>query len=451
MCPNHISWFDPLQSAHFLFDNGRPPRYLGKESVFRIPVAGRIIRGAGQIPVYRETANAADSVRDAIAAVAPGRVRRGLPRGHDHARSRPVAHDRAHGCRAHRARDRCPRAARWPSGARRRSSGRTPASSGSCRARPCACGSGPPVDLDDLRGRPIDAAVLHEATERIIAAITAQLEAHPGGDCSCRSGSTCGRTARRRPMRRADGARRTTTQGRPDDAHRRDGQRIVGHRVRAGARRRGQRRRAVGPGRHARGRHQPATRTRATTRASRCPTALRGTTDAADGARAAPRSWSSPCPRSRCATTSPRGATTVPAGCGARLAHEGHRAGHDPAHERGRRRGRRASTPARVAVVSGSEPGARDRRAAAGRDHRRVLRRRGRAAGRRRVHHGVLPSLLEHRRRRHRDRRLGQERHRARQRHGRRDGLRRERAVRADHARARRDDAARASRSAPRR
>ena len=45
---NHISWFDPLEMAHFLHDNGRPPRFLAKESVFGIPIAGRIIRGAGQ-------------------------------------------------------------------------------------------------------------------------------------------------------------------------------------------------------------------------------------------------------------------------------------------------------------------------------------------------------------------------------------------------------------------
>ncbi len=40
VCPNHISWFDPLQSAHFLYDNGRPPRFLGKEAVFAVPVVG---------------------------------------------------------------------------------------------------------------------------------------------------------------------------------------------------------------------------------------------------------------------------------------------------------------------------------------------------------------------------------------------------------------------------
>jgi 1-acyl-sn-glycerol-3-phosphate acyltransferase len=36
--------------------------------------------------------------------------------------------------------------------------------------------AGPPVDLDDLRGRDLDAKTLREATERIVAAITALLE-----------------------------------------------------------------------------------------------------------------------------------------------------------------------------------------------------------------------------------------------------------------------------------
>ncbi len=98
--------------------------------------------------------------------------------------------------------------------------------------------------------------------------------------------------------------------------------------------------------------------------------------------------------------------------------------------------------PARVAVVVRPQPRARDRRAPAGGHHGRVHRRRRGAAHRRRVHDGVLPALLEHRRRRHRDRRLGQERDRPRQRHGGRHGVRRERAVGAHHARPRGDDAA---------
>lgn len=69
---NHISWFDPLVIAHVLWDNDRPPRFLAKESVFRVPIAGSIIRSAGQIPVYRETREAVAAVRDAITAVDAG-------------------------------------------------------------------------------------------------------------------------------------------------------------------------------------------------------------------------------------------------------------------------------------------------------------------------------------------------------------------------------------------
>ena len=30
---NHLSYLDPLTFTHFLYNNGRAPRYLGKESV----------------------------------------------------------------------------------------------------------------------------------------------------------------------------------------------------------------------------------------------------------------------------------------------------------------------------------------------------------------------------------------------------------------------------------
>lgn len=69
---NHISWFDPLVISHALWDNDRPPRFLAKESVFRVPIAGSIITSAGQIPVYRETREAVAAVRDAVTAVNAG-------------------------------------------------------------------------------------------------------------------------------------------------------------------------------------------------------------------------------------------------------------------------------------------------------------------------------------------------------------------------------------------
>ena len=175
VCPNHISWFDPLESAHFLYDNGRPPRYLGKESVFRVPIAGRIIRGAGQIPVYRETKDAAASVRAAVAAIEQGECVVVYPEG-------TITRDPG----------------LWPmtgkTGAARIAlmTGATviPVAQWGAQEvigpyrkefrilprKVMRVTAGPPVDLDDLRGRDLDATTLREATERIVAAITALLE-----------------------------------------------------------------------------------------------------------------------------------------------------------------------------------------------------------------------------------------------------------------------------------
>ncbi len=69
---NHLSWFDPIPLAHILWNNGRPPRFLAKEVLFHVPGVGQIVGGAGQIPVLRETENAAESVKAAVDAVNDG-------------------------------------------------------------------------------------------------------------------------------------------------------------------------------------------------------------------------------------------------------------------------------------------------------------------------------------------------------------------------------------------
>jgi 1-acyl-sn-glycerol-3-phosphate acyltransferase len=69
---NHISHFDPLVIGLFIWECRRIPRLLGKASVFKLPVVGRILAGAGQIPVYRDSAEAADAFRAAVAAVEQG-------------------------------------------------------------------------------------------------------------------------------------------------------------------------------------------------------------------------------------------------------------------------------------------------------------------------------------------------------------------------------------------
>jgi 1-acyl-sn-glycerol-3-phosphate acyltransferase len=58
--------------GYFIWECRRIPRFLGKASVFKIPVLGKIISGAGQIPVYRDSTQAADAFRDAVAAVERG-------------------------------------------------------------------------------------------------------------------------------------------------------------------------------------------------------------------------------------------------------------------------------------------------------------------------------------------------------------------------------------------
>ncbi|RZU32769.1 lysophospholipid acyltransferase family protein [Blastococcus saxobsidens] len=49
---NHVSVLDPLACARLVFDAGRIPHFLAKQSVFK-GLAGTILRAAGQIPVAR--------------------------------------------------------------------------------------------------------------------------------------------------------------------------------------------------------------------------------------------------------------------------------------------------------------------------------------------------------------------------------------------------------------
>jgi 1-acyl-sn-glycerol-3-phosphate acyltransferase len=179
---NHLSWFDPLPMAHLLWDNGRPPRFLGKEAVFKVPLVGQLLLNCGQIPVYRDTDGAADSVRAAVAAVEAGETVVVYPEG-------TITRDPE----------------LWPMSAKTGAAriallGNVPvvpvAQWGPQRVmRPYVkefnvlppktmhMRVGPPVDLDDLRGREITAALLAQATDRIMDAVTEQLE-HIRGESS---------------------------------------------------------------------------------------------------------------------------------------------------------------------------------------------------------------------------------------------------------------------------
>ena len=69
---NHLSYADALVFAHFLYGNGRAVRYLGKDSVFRIPILGKIILSSGQIPVARESDKASHALDSALGLLEAG-------------------------------------------------------------------------------------------------------------------------------------------------------------------------------------------------------------------------------------------------------------------------------------------------------------------------------------------------------------------------------------------
>lgn len=78
---NHLSYLDVLVLTHFLYRNGRAPRYLGKSGVFKVPVVGRVILAAGQIPVERESSDARKAVDHAKILLEKGHLLGVYPEG----------------------------------------------------------------------------------------------------------------------------------------------------------------------------------------------------------------------------------------------------------------------------------------------------------------------------------------------------------------------------------
>lgn len=78
---NHVSYMDALVLAHLLYENGRAPRFIGKEAVFKIPVVGWVLYKAEQIPVKRESDSAQIALSEAIAALKMGHAIAIYPEG----------------------------------------------------------------------------------------------------------------------------------------------------------------------------------------------------------------------------------------------------------------------------------------------------------------------------------------------------------------------------------
>ncbi len=172
---NHATEIDPLTSAHALYDNGIAPRILAKAALFRVPVLGGLLRATGQVPVDRGTSRAAQALDGAVRALDEGEVVLVFPEGTltrdpdlwpmvgktgvarlalaSRAPVIPMAQWGAH--------ELLPRYGRWLRPFPRKH---------------VTVLVGEPVALDDLYDRPRDTAVLREATERVVDAITALLE-----------------------------------------------------------------------------------------------------------------------------------------------------------------------------------------------------------------------------------------------------------------------------------
>ena len=78
---NHISYLDVLFLTHFLYRSGRAPRYIGKESVFKVPLIGTILLAAGQIPVVRESKDASQALQHAVKTLQAGHLLGVYPEG----------------------------------------------------------------------------------------------------------------------------------------------------------------------------------------------------------------------------------------------------------------------------------------------------------------------------------------------------------------------------------
>lgn len=173
---NHISHLDPLTFAHYLYDHDCPPHFLAKESVFRLPVAGRIITAAGQIPVYRQTTQASHAYTAAVEAVRRGECVAVYPEAtltRDPGLWPMVGKTGAARIALETG---CPviPVVQWgvqeilaPYAKRPRLLPR----------KTVRVWAGPAVDLDDLRGRQTDVGTLRLATDRILDAMAAVLSA----------------------------------------------------------------------------------------------------------------------------------------------------------------------------------------------------------------------------------------------------------------------------------
>ncbi|WP_146842775.1 lysophospholipid acyltransferase family protein [Cellulomonas composti] len=172
---NHMTNVDPVTMAHFLWDSGFVPRILAKSSLFTIPVVGWALRRTHQIPVYRNTSAAGESLREATQALDDGECVVVFPEG---TLTRdpdlwPMVGKTGVARLALASRAPVIPVAQWGA---QDLLGRYSKVPHPIPPKLVTMRVGPAVDLDDLYDLPHDAATLREATERVMVAITTLLE-----------------------------------------------------------------------------------------------------------------------------------------------------------------------------------------------------------------------------------------------------------------------------------
>jgi 1-acyl-sn-glycerol-3-phosphate acyltransferase len=174
---NHVSHIDPLTLGWLLYEHGRLVRYLAKDGLFETPVVKYIVRDAKQIPVSRLSAGAANAFEAACVAVRDGECVGVYPEGSITKDPNGWPMRGKTGAARIALETGCPVVPIGQWGAQEI----LPAYSLRYHAIPRRTARykvGDPVDLGDLIGRieqqggAITNEVLHEATARIMAAIT---------------------------------------------------------------------------------------------------------------------------------------------------------------------------------------------------------------------------------------------------------------------------------------
>ncbi|GAB4083490.1 lysophospholipid acyltransferase family protein [Myceligenerans cantabricum] len=167
---NHVTEADALSLAHFLFDSGYEPRILAKRGLFESPV-GFILRATRMIPVDRGSKAAAESLVNAGNQLGDGACVAILPEG---TLTRdpdmwPMVGKTGMARLALASRLPVVPIAQWGAHRTLARYGRVPKL---FPRKTVTVAVGEPVDLSDLYDRPTDSAVLHEATRRVMEAIT---------------------------------------------------------------------------------------------------------------------------------------------------------------------------------------------------------------------------------------------------------------------------------------